>query len=47
MRSPFPDDDHYLLFTLVFTVIFQLAFFSIAYTFKFDKVCVLDAGLTK
>lgn len=31
-------DDYYLAITLLITVTYQLAFFSIAFTFKFDKL---------
>lgn len=31
-------DDYYLAITLLITVAYQLAFFSIAFTFKFDKL---------
>lgn len=38
MGSPIADDDYLLLITLVVTVVFQLAFFLVAFAFKFDKV---------
>lgn len=38
MGPPIADDDYLLLFTLAVTVVFQLAFFVVAFTFKFDKV---------
>lgn len=38
MGSPFDNDDHLLLITLLVTVVFQLIFFFVAFTFKFDKV---------
>jgi len=31
-------DDYYLAITLLITVAYQLAFFSVAFTFKFDKL---------
>lgn len=31
-------DDYYLSITLLITIAYQLAFFSIAWTFKFDKL---------
>lgn len=40
MPSPFDDDDHLLLITIVVTVVFQLAFFVVAFSCKFDKVRV-------
>lgn len=33
-------DNYYLAITLLITVGYQLAFFAIAWTFKFDKVTV-------
>lgn len=38
MGSPFDNDDHLLLITLAVTVVFQLAFFFVAFACKFDKV---------
>lgn len=38
MGSPIPDDDHFLAITAVVTVVFQLLFFIVAFSFKFDKV---------
>lgn len=38
MPSPFSDDAHLLLVTLAVTVVFQLAFFVVAFSCKFDKV---------
>eukprot|EP00045_Choanoeca_perplexa_P003048 m.28431 g.28431 ORF g.28431 m.28431 type:complete len:335 (+) comp11836_c0_seq1:172-1176(+) len=38
-------DDHYLLLTAVITIGFQLVFFAIAFTFKFDKVTDFAGGL--
>lgn len=38
MGSPIADDDNLLLVTLVVTVVFQLAFFFVAFACKFDKV---------
>ena len=38
MGSPIADDDNLLLITLVVTVVFQLAFFFVAFACKFDKV---------
>lgn len=52
MGSPFDNDDHLLIITLVVTVVFQLAFFVVAFAFKFDKVrgvwigVALDFSLT-
>ncbi|KAK0734289.1 hypothetical protein B0T26DRAFT_670608 [Lasiosphaeria miniovina] len=37
-------DDYYLAITLLTTVGYQLVFFSIAYTFKFDKVTDIAGG---
>lgn len=37
MGSPFDNDDNLLLITLAVTVVFQLAFFFVAFTCKFDK----------
>lgn len=31
-------DDYYLAITLLITIAYQLFFFSIAFTFKFDKL---------
>lgn len=31
-------DDYYLTITLLITIAYQLVFFSIAFTFKFDKL---------
>jgi hypothetical protein len=31
-------DDYYLAITLIVTVVYQLAFFSVAFSFKFDKL---------
>lgn len=31
-------DDYYLAITLLVTVAYQLVFFSVAFTFKFDKL---------
>ncbi|CAN0271386.1 unnamed protein product, partial [Scytosiphon promiscuus] len=44
MGSPFADDDHLLLITLVVTVVFQLAFFFVAFACKFDKVTDFAGG---
>ncbi|CAN0194124.1 unnamed protein product, partial [Discosporangium mesarthrocarpum] len=44
MGSPIPNDDHLLLITLAVTVVMQLSFFSIAATFKFDKVTDFAGG---
>ena len=38
MGSPIADDDNMLLITLAVTVLFQLAFFFVAFACKFDKV---------
>ena len=38
MGSPIADDDNLLLITLIVTVVFQLAFFFVAFACKFDKV---------
>ncbi|KAL9621804.1 MAG: hypothetical protein Q9160_003777 [Pyrenula sp. 1 TL-2023] len=37
-------DDYYLAITLLITVAYQLAFFSIAWTFKFDKLTDFAGG---
>eukprot|EP00903_Cladosiphon_okamuranus_P007252 g7035.t2 len=44
MGSPIPNDDNLLLITLVVTVVFQLAFFSVAFACKFDKVTDFAGG---
>ena len=31
-------DDYYLAITLLITIGYQLAFFAVAFTFKFDKL---------
>lgn len=31
-------DDYYLAITLLITIAYQLAFFSVAFKFKFDKL---------
>lgn len=38
MGSPIADDDSFLAITAVVTVVFQLLFFVVAFSFKFDKV---------
>lgn len=38
MGSPIADDDNFLAITAVVTVVFQLLFFVVAFSFKFDKV---------
>lgn len=38
-------DDYYLAITLLITIAFQLIFFSIAFTCKFDKVTDLAGSL--
>jgi len=37
-------DDYYLAITLLITIGFQLFFFSIAFTFKFDKLTDFAGG---
>ncbi|KAH8899289.1 DUF1295-domain-containing protein [Thozetella sp. PMI_491] len=37
-------DDYYLAITLLITVAYQLAFFTVAWTFKFDKVTDFAGG---
>ncbi|CAM9992241.1 unnamed protein product [Pylaiella littoralis] len=44
MGSPFDNDDHLLLITLAVTVVFQLAFFFVAFACKFDKVTDFAGG---
>ena len=37
-------DDYYLAFTLLITIAYQLFFFSIAFSFKFDKLTDFAGG---
>ena len=37
-------DDYYLAITLLITIAYQLSFFTIAWTFKFDKVTDFAGG---
>lgn len=37
-------DEHYFALCAIVTVVMQLAFFAVAYTFKFDKVSVGQAA---
>lgn len=38
-------DDYYLAITLLITIAYQLFFFSIAWTFKFDKVTGIEPSI--
>lgn len=38
MGSPIAGDEHLLLITLIVTVVYQLSFFVVAFSCKFDKV---------
>lgn len=38
MGSPIAGDEHFLLITLIVTVVYQLSFFVVAFSCKFDKV---------
>eukprot|EP00904_Undaria_pinnatifida_P008789 jgi/Undpi1/503/HiC_scaffold_10.g03969.m2 len=44
MGSPIADDDSFLAITAVVTVVFQLLFFVVAFSFKFDKVTDFAGG---
>jgi hypothetical protein len=37
-------DNYYLAITLLITIAYQLAFFSVAFTFKFDKLTGSSTG---
>lgn len=37
-------DKYYLYVTAVFTILYQLTFFSVAFTYKFDKVTDFAGG---
>eukprot|EP00611_Tribonema_gayanum_P018773 TRINITY_DN3198_c0_g2_i1.p1 TRINITY_DN3198_c0_g2~~TRINITY_DN3198_c0_g2_i1.p1 ORF type:complete len:324 (-),score=86.39 TRINITY_DN3198_c0_g2_i1:432-1403(-) len=44
LTSPIPGDEHLLLLTAIITIGMQLAFFSVAATFKFDTVTDFAGG---